>query len=120
VPSDFDAAMQSAKDRSAEYSSLFEADLVVVCKANRGCRQRLSLAMIGSLSEIALAGGLLAYAVDLNEMARHRAWYVDEILRGTPPGDLPFEEVSKYQLFINVRTARALGAHHSTKPHRHF
>jgi len=69
---------------------------------------------------LALAGGLLAYAVDLNEMAQRRAWYVDEILRGTPPGDLPFEEVSKYQLFINVGTARAIGAHNSTKPHRHF
>jgi putative ABC transport system substrate-binding protein len=80
-----------------------------VSKANRGCRQRLSLATVGSLSEIALAGGLLAYAVDLKEMARLGAWYVDEILRCTPPGDLPFEEASKYQLFINVGTAMVLG-----------
>ena len=64
---------------------------------------------VNSHRELALAGGLLAYAADLKEIARRGAWYVDKILRGTLPGDLPFEQLSKYELVINLGTAKALG-----------
>jgi putative ABC transport system substrate-binding protein len=59
--------------------------------------------------EGALGGGLLAYAADLKEMSRRGAAYVDKILRGTQPGELPVEQLSKYELLINLRTAKALG-----------
>ena len=62
-----------------------------------------------SFREGALAGGLLAYAADLREEARRGAAYVDKILRGTPPGNLPVEQLSKYELLINLRTSKALG-----------
>jgi putative tryptophan/tyrosine transport system substrate-binding protein len=67
------------------------------------------LPSIHSFREGALAGGLLAYAADLKEEARRGAVYVDKILRGTPPDTLPVEQLSKYELLINVRTANALG-----------
>ena len=60
------------------------------------------------LREGALAGGLLAYAADLTEEARRGAVYVDKILRGAAPGDLPVEQMSKYELLINLKTAKAL------------
>jgi putative ABC transport system substrate-binding protein len=62
-----------------------------------------------SFREGALAGGLLAYAADVKEMARRGAAYVDKILRGTKPGMLPVQQLTKYDLLINLRTSKALG-----------
>jgi len=59
--------------------------------------------------EGALAGGLLAYAADLKELVRHGAAYVDKILKGTPPGTLPVEQSARYELLVNLKTAKALG-----------
>ena len=56
-----------------------------------------------------LAGGLLAYAADLKELVPRGAAYVDKILNGTPPSDLPVEQTAKYELFVNRKTAKALG-----------
>jgi putative ABC transport system substrate-binding protein len=55
------------------------------------------------------AGGLLSYAADQVELFRRTATYVDRILRGTKPGDLPVEQPMRFQLVINLKTAKALG-----------
>ncbi len=59
--------------------------------------------------EIADAGGLMAYGANLPEMYRSAASYVAKILNGARPADLPVEQPSKYDLFINLRTAKTLG-----------
>jgi putative ABC transport system substrate-binding protein len=64
--------------------------------------------MFGS-SEYVQAGGLMSYAADLNDLTRRAAVYIDKILKGTRPADLPVEQASKYQLVINLKTAKALG-----------
>jgi putative ABC transport system substrate-binding protein len=54
-------------------------------------------------------GGLLSYGVDLREPFRQAADYIDRILRGTKPGDLPVQAATRYALVINLKTAKAIG-----------
>jgi len=55
------------------------------------------------------AGGLMSYGENLAEMYRRGAYFVDKILKGTKPADLPVEQVTKFELILNLKTANAMG-----------
>ena len=62
-----------------------------------------------SFREMVEAGGLMAYAVNMADFVGRSAVYVDKILRGAKPADLPVEQPTKFELVISLKTARALG-----------
>jgi len=70
---------------------------------------RLRVPAIYGFREFADDGGMISYGADITETYRGAAGYVDKILRGAKPADLPVQLPTKYELVINLKTARALG-----------
>ncbi|NDZ16011.1 ABC transporter substrate-binding protein [Variovorax sp. WS11] len=106
-PSDFDAAFRLARERNAQ--ALFAVAFV----AHRARLAALALHdKLLSISEFPLmtqAGFLMCYGADLSDLGRRCVAQVDKILKGARPGDLPIERPTKFQLSINLKTAKALG-----------
>ena len=67
------------------------------------------LPTIFSSRDFVKAGALISYGPNASDMFRHSADYVDKILRGTKPGDIPVEQPTKFDLVINLKTAKVLG-----------
>jgi putative ABC transport system substrate-binding protein len=70
---------------------------------------RNNVPAVYGLSQSVRDGGLLAYGVDRVDLYRRAASYVDRILRGAKPGDLPVQFPTKFEMAVNLKTARALG-----------
>ncbi|HEV2548011.1 MAG TPA: ABC transporter substrate-binding protein [Stellaceae bacterium] len=71
--------------------------------------EQVRLPTIYPYHEFTDIGGLMAYGVEFTDLFRHLADQVDQILKGTKPGDIPFYQPTKYELVINLKTAKALG-----------
>jgi putative tryptophan/tyrosine transport system substrate-binding protein len=84
--------------------TLFRANFVEI--VDRAARQRLPSA---GQKDFAAAGGLVGYGPDSAEMYRHASYFVDKILKGAKPGDLPIQQATNLDLVINLKTARVLG-----------
>ncbi len=107
---DFEPAFKAAKAGRAEAVLLVEGPRGVANRdliAELGLRNRLPV--MGHFKPIVQAGGLMSYGVDLNDLFRRAAGYVDKILKGAKPADLPVEQPTKFQLVVNLKTAKALG-----------
>jgi len=70
---------------------------------------RSRLPAIAGQREYVDAGGLVSYGTNIPDLYRRAATYVDKILKGAKPADLPIEQATKYELVINLKTAKALG-----------
>ena len=94
------------------------AEAVLVLMSPIFFPQRVQVAELGlksqlpticGLSQYAYAGALMSYGVNLDDMFRHVALYIDKILKGAKPAELPVEQPTKFELVINLKTAKALG-----------
>jgi putative ABC transport system substrate-binding protein len=105
LPATFSAmAQQQIEAIVVSTDTLFQANAVEV--ANLAVKQRLPSA---GGKAFATAGGLIGYGVDDAEMYRRAAYFVDRIIKGAKPDDLPIEQATKLELVVNLKTARALG-----------
>jgi len=108
---DYDGAFaKMAQDRVGAvlvHSSAFTARHNRPLLAELAVKHRLPT-MFGGGDNV-VAGGLMSYAPDHNDLTRRAAVYIDKIRKGANPGDLPVEQASKYLLVINLKTAKALG-----------
>jgi putative tryptophan/tyrosine transport system substrate-binding protein len=109
-PYDFESAFRTARRSDAEAVFVLESasifrgrELIVqLAKENR-------LPTSFAFREYVEVGGLVSYGVNFSTMYRRAAEYADKILRGAKPGDLPVEQSTKFELVINLKTAKALG-----------
>ena len=107
---DFERAFSALKTGGAEALIVAGSGLTSTNAgqiANLAMKHRLP-SMVSSRDRVD-AGGLMAYGPNLAELWRHAATYVDKILKGAKPGDLPIEQPTKFELVINLKTAKALG-----------
>jgi len=105
---DFERVFSEA--RSA--SGMIQLDDVIFTSHRRQVVElatRYRLATIYGFKEFVHAGGLMAYGPDYPDLYRRAATYVDKILKGANPADLPVEQPTKFELVINLKTAHALG-----------
>jgi putative tryptophan/tyrosine transport system substrate-binding protein len=109
-PADFDGAFAAMKNKHADgllvlvdaFFNLHRARLVELAAKNR-------LPSMYGFREFVDAGGLMSYGPSASDIARRAAGFVDRILKGARPADLPVEQPTRFELVINLRTAKALG-----------
>ncbi len=109
-PDDFEGAFRAATSGRAGALITVEDGLTLSYRTrivDFAAKSRLP-AMYG-FREFVDAGGLMSYAADLFDLFRRAATYVDKILKGTKPADLPVEQPTRFELVINLKTAKALG-----------
>jgi putative ABC transport system substrate-binding protein len=107
---DFDAAFARIKQSRAEGLTFIPTPLFYAQRAriaDLAIKHRLPL--VAELREQAVAGALLAYNSNWPQMYRQAAMYVDRILRGAKPAELPVQDPATFDLIINLKTAKAIG-----------
>jgi putative tryptophan/tyrosine transport system substrate-binding protein len=109
-PAEIDAAISRLADGGAQ-ALVVIASAVLVSERQRILRLAAARRwpVIGWSREWPVDGALMSYGVNVSDSLRRAAFYIDKILRGANPGDLPVEQPNKIELIINLKTAKALG-----------
>ena len=109
-PTDFEAAFGAATRRRADALLVLEEPFNFVHRATIvGLAAKSRLPAAYGLREFVDAGGLMSYGASVPDLFRRAATYVDKILKGAKPQDLPVEQPTRFELAINIKAAKALG-----------
>jgi putative ABC transport system substrate-binding protein len=109
TPNEFESAFSEiAKQRVDAVAITQDGIFVTNARAIADIAAKQRLPSIG-FSEFAEVGGLIGYGVIFRDLYRRAAYFVDRILKGATPGDLPVEQATKFELVINRKTAKAIG-----------
>ncbi|MGY8634555.1 ABC transporter substrate-binding protein [Bradyrhizobium sp. 14AA] len=103
------AIMQAARNGSDAIMMVDSPDALANRVAINEAIAEARIPSIQCFTESVEGGGLMAYAFDLKELTKHMAGEIDAILRGANPAEIPFYQVSKFDLSINLKAAKALG-----------
>ena len=109
-PTEIDAAVQAALGAAAQALVTMDDPMIQLRRGHiveQALRHRLPF--MGEFRAMPAAGALMSYGPNQVDMWRRSAAYVDKILRGAKPADLPVEQPSKFELVINLKTAKAIG-----------
>jgi putative ABC transport system substrate-binding protein len=107
---DFDAAFAAiGRGRSDALVVLSEPLVLAHRQRITDFSTRARLPLIAGIKEFTEAGALMTYGASLPDLFRHSASFVDKILKGAKPADLPIEQPTKFELVINLKTAQVLG-----------
>jgi putative ABC transport system substrate-binding protein len=107
-PNDFDSASKAVP--GTDGLLFLESPLFTTHRARLAeLAARSRLPAIYGQREYVEVGGLMSYGTHFKDLYRRAAWYVDKILKGAKPGDLPVEQPTNFELVINLKTAKALG-----------
>jgi len=110
APADFDSAFQAAVRERAEAVLVNETSMLFAHRAQLAAlAARSRLPVVSIFRQSAQAGYLMTYGPNMSDLFRRTATYVDKILKGAKPSDLPVEQPTKFELVINMKTAKALG-----------
>jgi putative ABC transport system substrate-binding protein len=110
TPDDFERVFRAATGAGVGALLVLDDFLLVIHHARiTALAIKARLPALSTVTEFALAGGLMGYAVNLPDVYRRSMTYVDRILKGAKPADLPVQQPSKFELVINLKTAKALG-----------
>ena len=109
-PTDFDGAFAAALREGAHALSAAPQPIINTNRARvLEFASKNRLPTIFGNPEIVEAGGLMSYSADIADQFRRAAIYVDKILKGTKPADIPVEQPTKFQFVINLKTAKQIG-----------
>jgi len=109
-PDDFNAAFSAMiRERADALTTFSDTSIVLHPRRITDLAARNRLPAVYTSGEIVDAGGLMSYGPSIPELFRHAASYVAKILKGAKAGDLPMEQPTKFELVINLKTAKALG-----------
>jgi putative ABC transport system substrate-binding protein len=110
TPQEFGSALSAVSRTHAQaLYVLDDAQFTFHRKTLIGLASKARLPTMYGVRQFVDAGGLMSYGTDIGDLYRRSAGYVDKILKGAKPGDLPIEQPTKFEFFVNLKTAKALG-----------
>ena len=109
-PDELDKASSAIADERADALMVFPSPMLFAQRKRIvDLASKLRLPLISMGKEFVQLGGLMSYGADITDFFRLSGAYVDKILKGAKPADLPVEQPTKFELFINLKTAKVLG-----------